>query len=383
MVGVSSTIMDVDTNRTFVDDLFSNDEEKCFQAVIQLKSTLIGSNKAKNRVIEAGVVPRLLNLLAEPTLTHPDLKVAVAFALGSIAKGSDKHLKVLLDCEIVSVLLNCIVSSRDQRFVEACLCCLRTLFCHRDAPVDVLYSDPALISHLLNLMPLSTSNQISVASILMHACKSHDHQTSLTSQGAVQALHLLLLSPLPDVQLPALQCLAFLVYANKAVSAVVLSSSLEDQGHSLLIDAVVRLMDRHHKVEMQLAAARVISYLFRCEVLEQNDPKVIYKALPTLVRLTKKDYAPEIRILAADTLAMLIETSPELQRVAAIFQPFDSNRGLIFVVGPDLGQHEHHGHSRIEQFELQHESKAKVYWFFDAAHVFCHHCRRQPRRPRI
>ena len=177
---------DVDTNRTFVDDLFSNDEEKCFQAVIQLKSTLIGSNKAKNRVIEAGVVPRLLNLLAEPTLTHPDLKVAVAFALGSIAKGSDKHLKVLLDCEIVSVLLNCIVSSRDQRFVEACLCCLRTLFCHRDAPVDVLYSDPALISHLLNLMPLSTSNQISVASILMHACKSHDHQTSLTSQGAVQ-----------------------------------------------------------------------------------------------------------------------------------------------------------------------------------------------------
>ena len=48
----------------------------------QLKSSLIGSNKAKNRVIEAGVVPRLLNLLTEPTVTHPDLKVAVAYALG-------------------------------------------------------------------------------------------------------------------------------------------------------------------------------------------------------------------------------------------------------------------------------------------------------------
>ena len=62
--------------------MFSNDEEKCFHAVIQLKSLLIGSNKAKNRIIEAGVVPRLLNLLTEPSLT--DLKVAVAYALGSI-----------------------------------------------------------------------------------------------------------------------------------------------------------------------------------------------------------------------------------------------------------------------------------------------------------
>ena len=52
--------------------------------------------------------------------------------------------------------------------------------------------------------------------------------------------------------------------------------------------------------------------------MEDEDDKVIYKALPTLVRLTKKDYAPETRILAADTLAFLIETSPDLQRVAAI-----------------------------------------------------------------
>ena len=57
---------------------------------------------------------------------------------------------------------------------------------------------------------------------------------------------------------------------------------------------------------------------FRCEVLDNDDPTVIYKALPTLVRLTKKEHSPEIRILSADTLAFLIETSPDLQRVAAI-----------------------------------------------------------------
>jgi hypothetical protein len=118
------------------------------------------------------------------------------------------------------------------------------------------------------------------------------------------------------VQLPALQCLAFLVYGNPTVASVVAASSLEDG--QTLVEAVVTFMDRHHKVEMQLAAARVISYLNRCDVLDNTDPKVIYKALPTLVRLTHKVYSPETRILAADTLAFLIETSPELQRVAAI-----------------------------------------------------------------
>lgn len=278
---------------------------------------MIGSNRAKNRVIEAGVVPRLINLLSEPNnATNPDLKVAVAYALGSIAKGSEGHMKVLLDGDLVPVLLNCVVVSREPRLVEACLCCLRTVFSHPEAPVHFLYADAALIPHLLALMPLSTSNQISVASILMNSCKAQDHQTSLTSLGAVNALHLLLLSQLPDVQLPALQCLAFLVYGNETVASVMAASTLED-GQPIL-EAVVNLMERHQKAEMQLAAARVITYLNRCDVLEDEDPKVVYKALPTVVRLTKEENTPETRILAADTLAYLIETSAELQRVAAI-----------------------------------------------------------------
>ena len=47
-----------------------------------MKSALIGSNKAKNRVIEAGVVPRLLNLLTDPNVSNTDLRVAVAYTLG-------------------------------------------------------------------------------------------------------------------------------------------------------------------------------------------------------------------------------------------------------------------------------------------------------------
>ena len=93
------------------------------------------------------------------------------------------------------------------------------------------------------------------------SCKVHEHQTALASQGAVNALHLLLLSPLPDVQLPALQCLAFLVYGNSTVASLVVESTLEDG--QTLVESVVALMERNRKAEMQLHAARVICYLNR------------------------------------------------------------------------------------------------------------------------
>ena len=72
---------------------------------------------------------------------------------------------------------------------------------------------------------------------------------------------MLLLSPLPDVQLLALQCLAFLVYGNSTVASLVVESSLEDG--QTLVESVVALMERNRRPEMQLAAARIICYLNR------------------------------------------------------------------------------------------------------------------------
>ena len=63
---------------------------------------------------------------------------------------------------------------------------------------------------------------------------------------------------------------------------------------------------------------QILFNFFRCDVLEDDDANVVYRALPTLVRLVKPENPPQTRILAADTLAYLIETSPDLQRVAAI-----------------------------------------------------------------
>ncbi len=61
--------------------------------------------------------------------------------------------------------------------VEACLCCLKTVFQHPEAPIEVVYADAGLVPHLIGLMAQgSTSCQISVATIFTNACKVRERE---------------------------------------------------------------------------------------------------------------------------------------------------------------------------------------------------------------
>ena len=204
----------------------------------------------------------------------------------------------------------------DKKFVEACLCCLRTIFQSAEAPHEIIYAEPQIVPHMINLMPLSTSNQVSVASIFANACKTREHQDYLSNHGIIPALNVLLRSSLPSVQLPALRCLAILVFGNENVARIMKDASLADG--TTLLGSIELLMNRNKRLDIQLEAARCITYLFRCGVLEEDDKRITFKALPCVVRMTKKEECAEDRILAAETLAYLIEGSAELQRIAAI-----------------------------------------------------------------
>ena len=52
---------------------------------------------------------------------------------------------------------------------------------------------------------------------------------------------------------------------------------------------------------------------YRTGLVSERDPVLVYKAMPCAVRLTKEEEDVETRVLAAETLAFLIELSPELQ----------------------------------------------------------------------
>ena len=142
-------------------------------AAWQLKSSLIGSNKQKNLVIRHGVVPRLLLLMQDSTPSP--LKVHLAHALGSLAKGSDHHRKELIDHGVFPVLISVLArpeTCASPKLVEACLGCIRSVASHPEAPIDMIYSDDAFVPHLISLMAgPSPVNQIAVATIFACACK--------------------------------------------------------------------------------------------------------------------------------------------------------------------------------------------------------------------
>ncbi len=64
-----------------------------------------------------------------------------------------------------------VLRDEDGHVVEACLCCLKSVFQHPDAPIDILYADPGFVPQLINLIAVSKSCQVSVATIFTSSCK--------------------------------------------------------------------------------------------------------------------------------------------------------------------------------------------------------------------
>lgn len=142
---------------------------------------MIGSNRQKGSVIAQGVVPRLLQLLSDTSGGVGErVRLESAVTLGSLAKGTDQHVRALIELGVVPPLLQVLLASggsgneaetKGQSLVEACLRCLRTVFQHPAAPVHAIYQDPGLVPRLLTLAAKSVTSQVCVATILKEACK--------------------------------------------------------------------------------------------------------------------------------------------------------------------------------------------------------------------
>lgn len=66
---------------------------------------IIGSNKAKNMIIQQGVTPRLIQLLDDP-VGNDHLKLEVIAVIGSLARGDEGHIKALTAAGVIPFLLN-------------------------------------------------------------------------------------------------------------------------------------------------------------------------------------------------------------------------------------------------------------------------------------
>ncbi|KAK3922499.1 Armadillo repeat-containing protein 8 [Frankliniella fusca] len=321
MLPVKQPFMEVECYRSYIDDLYSSNMEKCMEAIVCLKNSVIGSNRQKSSVLSQGVVPRLMQLLGDCSVPV-QMKTEATVTLGSLAKGTDQHVQSLIELGIVPLLLSGVTSS-DQKYTEATLRCLSTIFQSPNAPVSLIFMDSIIVPCLLNLTTQSVTCQVCVPAILAAACKTPEQQGFLIQEGAVPVLAQLLCSTQSLVQMNALTCLASLCYQNPTVAACVAQARCLEIHEPCFVDKsmpdlLFMLMAQDRPSDMQLAAARCITFLHRAGAFSADDPKILYRTLPCLVRLCKKDRPPLQRAQAAETLAYLTEVDIELQRTASI-----------------------------------------------------------------
>ncbi|XP_019723257.1 armadillo repeat-containing protein 8 isoform X1 [Hippocampus comes] len=300
------------TSRHYVDRLFDPDPQKVLQGVIDMKNAVIGNNKQKANLIVLGAVPRLLYLLQQ-TSSSLELRTECAVVLGSLAMGTENNIKSLVDCHIIPALLQGLLCP-DLIFIEACLRCLRTVFISPVTPVQLLYTDPTVIPHLMSLLSHSHRTQEYTTQIFSHCCKTPEHQTVLFNHGAIQNIAPLLISPSYKVRMQALKCFSVLAYENTQVSLTLVNVLVDGE---LLSQVFVRMMQRDQPIEMQLTSAKCLTYMCRAGAIRTDDGCIVLKTLPCLVRMCSKEHLLEERVEGAETLAFLMEPDVELQRIAS------------------------------------------------------------------
>lgn len=140
---------------------------------------MIGSNRLKGSVIESSLVSRLLQLISTHQNTNPQLTKEVVLTIASLAKGTEDHLKILINSGVVTLLLENTKSS-DELLVKACLRALRTIFSSPEAPIHLIFekndssdNSQPIIAHLMSLASDGQSFVIRecVANIMAFSCQ--------------------------------------------------------------------------------------------------------------------------------------------------------------------------------------------------------------------
>lgn len=310
---VFTAFMDVESTRSYIDDLYSKDASKCLQSIVCIKNSVIGSNRQKESVIAQGIVPRLLFLLKDKN-TKVNVRVEAAVTIGSLAKGTEEHVELLISSGTSQILLD-VLEENEPRLIDACLCCLRTLSQYTSAS-DVKYDIKSLQKLLSYAGPKDTlQRQSCVANIITSACKSPVEQNILCSIGAPATLASLLSVQNYSVTIPIVTCLATMCWNNSVVAGVIVNTSCKG---IKIPDYLEILISRDRPIDMQLGAARCLTNLYRAGAISAYDPIITYRTLPCLVRLCQIEHQETHRALAADTLAYLTEVDSNLQQVAAI-----------------------------------------------------------------
>ncbi|XP_077972254.1 armadillo repeat-containing protein 8-like [Styela clava] len=320
-VAVQGVLSEITTMyQPYVGKIFDTDESIVFEGIKEIKNLVIGNKKQKTNFIVLGVVPRLVFLI-EDSNTSMELKIQSAIVLGSLAKGVDANLKHLLDHRVLETLCSHLTTN-DLQLYEATVRCLRTIITSTERTTELLYINPSeIIPKLLENINRSSCTQECTCEIIAHSCIAQNHKDLLIKLDIINLLGDLLVSPIRRVKVKALDTLAALCYKNKEACKQCAMSKIKDKP---LMEIVIRLLNESQPADIQMRAAKCLTFMFRMRVLTADswDHVIVRKVLTRLVRMCDMESDPDQRICSAETLAYLIEVDPPLQRLAYICEQF-------------------------------------------------------------
>lgn len=245
----------------------------------------------------------------------PDIRLETVIILGSLAKGTEDQVRALIDANVVTYILNALLLNDEPKFNEACVRCICTIMKFPFADYSVVFSDVAIIRKLIQTIDESISNSICVMSILSYACCTTIHQNILWTEGIGYTFANLLNTEVDDLSVATLKCFARMCQDNSLISSALITI---ESNNKTMPEILYSMRGGDRPTSMRLAASKCITCLYRAGALEVFDSKVMFGALPTLVRLCQNDQKWEHRVEAAEILALLIEDDAELQSLASI-----------------------------------------------------------------
>ncbi|KAF7265923.1 hypothetical protein GWI33_020667 [Rhynchophorus ferrugineus] len=277
-----TAFMSVESSRSYIDDLYSQDFNKCLNSIICIKHSVIGSNRQKGSVI---------------------------------AQGTSDHVELLINSGVVQSLLE-LLDEDDPQLIDVCLCCLRTLSSQEHHPINRKFSEKNIQKLLSFVGPKeSVLRQTCIPTILNASCKTINEQNMLCNVGTPSILASLLSLGQPSIGTPVCVCLASMCFNNPNVAKEIVNTAYKDIKIPIYLSSLV---SREKPTELQLEAARCLTNLHRAGALSAHDPIITFKALACLVRLCQFEHLESHRVLAAETLAYLTEVDSNLQQIAAI-----------------------------------------------------------------
>lgn len=305
------------TYKPYMEKIYQSDPELQLKGLKEIRDFVIGNNRQKSNFIVLGVITRTIYLMNLPE-TEMKIKIQCAVILGSLALGTEENIKSLLHYNNNTLqTLAAGLEENDQAYYETCLRCIRSIALSKSptAHQAVINQLPNVIAVILDRVDWSNTTQECTCEIINACCKMAKQQQLFSDYGAVKIICSLATSNKHRIRLRATQALASLCYKNPSISHQVFVDNPYD-----IREILFKMVSRTEKDDIQLNAACCLTNIYRSEMdwdgVESSFKIFIQRTVaPCLVRMCDVQQSCKQRILAANTVAYLMQTEPVLQHL--------------------------------------------------------------------